>query len=88
MKRPATEMVLARLAAPLAAWAVTRILQRPVLRGAMRRVDSRAMEERDRARRTLRRAGKNMRSNPVWVAAGVVAIGVGIVLIAQAARRS
>jgi len=87
MKRPATEVVLARLAAPLAAWAVTQILQRPAVRNTMRRVDSRALEERDRARRVVRRAGKNMRSNPVWVAAGVVAIGVGIVLITRAARR-
>lgn len=87
MKKTATEMVLTRLAAPLAVWAVTQFLQRPTVRGAMRRVDSRAVEQGENTRRRLRRAGKNMRSNPVWVAAGMVTIAVGIGLITRAAQK-
>ncbi len=87
MKNTATEMVLKRLAGPLAVWAVTQLLQRPAVRGAMRRVDSRAVEQGENARRRLRRAGKNMRSNPVWVAAGLVTVVIGIGLITRAAQR-
>lgn len=87
MKKTASEMVLTRLAGPLAIWAVTQLLQRPTVRGAMRRVDSRALEQRDNVRRQLRRVQKNMRSNPVWVAAGMVTIAIGIGLITRAARR-
>lgn len=87
MKKPASEMVLTRLAGPLAVWAVTQLLRQPSVRGAMRRVDSRAVEHGESARRQLRRVGKNMRANPVWVAAGLVTIGIGIGLISRAARR-
>lgn len=88
MKKPATQMVITRLVGPLAVWAVTQLLETSAVRGAMRRVDSRAFEQRDNARRQLRRVGKNMRSNPVWVAAGVVTIAIGIGLITRAARRT
>jgi hypothetical protein len=88
MKKPATEMVLARVAGPLAVWVVTRLLQQPSVKGALRRADSRALDQRDKARRGLQRAGKNMRSNPIWVAAGLVSIVVGIGLITRAARRT
>jgi len=87
VRNPKGERMLRRIAAPVAVWAVSRLLERPAVRGALRRVDARALERRERTRRRLRRAGRNARSNPAWMAAGIGAIGIGIGLITHAARR-
>jgi hypothetical protein len=87
MKQRASEIVISRLAGPIAVWAVTQLLQRPSVKGALREVDSRALEQTKKAKRGIRRARENALSNPVWLIAGAAAIAVGIGLIARAASR-
>jgi len=74
------------LLAPLAAWAVTKMLDTQPLKGASEEADAYALIGQRRATRALRRAGRNAVSNPLWLAAGAVAIAVGLGLLAKATR--
>jgi len=74
------------LLAPLAAWAVTKMLDTQPLKGASEEADAYALIGQRRATRALRRAGRNAVSNPAWLAAGAAAIVVGVGLLAKATR--
>lgn len=81
-----THTLIKRLIPPLAVWAVGKVLETPKVQGALEEVDSRAYVKKRSAARTVRKAGKNVASNPAWFAAGLAAIAVGIGLMAKAAR--
>ena len=81
-----THTLIKRLIPPLAVWAVGKVLETPKLQGALEEVDSRAYVKKRDAARAVRKAGKNVASNPAWFAAGLAAIAVGIGLMAKAAR--
>ena len=86
MKQSASHQAIKQLIPPLAAWVVGKILDAPKVKGAMKDVDSHAYERQRNAVRAVKRAGRNAASNPVWFAAGAVAIAIGIGLMAKAAR--
>jgi len=65
---------------------IGKLLETPRVKGALQEVDSRASVSKRTAMRSVRRAGKNAASNPVWLAAGAVAIAVGIGLMVKATR--
>ena len=81
-----THTLIKRLIPPLAVWAVGKVLETPKMQGALEEVDSRAYVRKRDAARAVRKAGKNVASNPAWFAAGLAAIAVGIGLMAKAAR--
>lgn len=72
--------------APLAAWAVAKVLDTKPLKGASEEADAYAVIAQRRATRAVRRAGRNAVNNRTWLAAGAAAIAVGIGLMAKATR--
>ena len=78
--RPVAADVLMKVIPPLAAWAVTKLLERPKVKEALERVD-RAGEAR------VKKAKKNASANRMWIAAGAAAFVVCLGLIANAARK-
>ena len=86
MKGNTTHTVIKRLIPPLAVWAVGKMLETPKVQGALEEVDSRAYVQKRNAERAVRKAGKNIASNPAWFAAGLAAIAIGVGLIAKATR--
>jgi len=86
MEKKNTEKLIKRLIPFVALWGVTKVLERPNVRGAIAEVDSHAYIKQRKVRRSIRRAGQNAVSNPAWLAAGAAAIAVGIGLMAKAAR--
>jgi hypothetical protein len=85
MEKSRSDQVIKSLIAPVAVWAVSKILQGPKAKGALREADAYAVIAERKAMRRVRRAGKNALSKPAWLAAGVAAIAVGIGLMAKAA---
>ncbi len=85
MEKPKADQVIKSLVGPIAVWAITMLLERPAVKGALQEVDSRAFLQQRKAMRRVRRAGKNAVSNPMWLAAGAAAVAVGIGLMAKAA---
>lgn len=81
-----THALIKQLIAPLTVWAVGKMLETPKVQGAMQEVDARAYVQKRNAERAVRRAGRNVASNPAWFAAGIAAIAVGITLMAKATR--
>ncbi len=88
MEKPASDKLIKSLVAPLAVWAVSKLLERPAVKGALAELDSRAFVGRRMAMRRVRKARKNAASNRAWIAAGAAAIAVGIGLMAKAAARN
>ncbi len=86
MKTSGTHQTIKRLIPPLAAWVIGRILETPKFKGALQDVDEHAHARKKNAIRSVKRAGRNAASNPAWVAAGAVAIVIGIGLMAKATR--
>ena len=86
MKDNTTRTVIKRLIPPLAVWAVGKVLETPSAQGAMKEIDSRAYIQKRNAERAVRKAGRNVASNPAWFAAGLAAIAIGVGLIAKATR--
>ncbi len=85
MEKPKTDQMIKSLIGPLAIWAITMLLERPAVKGALEEVDSHAFLQQRKALRRARRAGKNLLSNPAWLAAGAAAVAVGIGLMAKGA---
>jgi hypothetical protein len=81
-----THTVIKRLIPLLAVWGVGKVLETPRVQGALKEVDSRAYIQKRNAMRSVRRATRNAASNPAWLAAGAVAIAVGVGLMAKAVR--
>lgn len=81
-----THTVIKRLIPLVAVWVAGKILEAPRVKGALQEVDSRAYIQKRNAMRSVRRASRNAASKPAWLAAGAVAIAVGIGLMAKAAR--
>jgi hypothetical protein len=86
MDNTKSHRVIKWLIPPLAIWAVSKALEAPAAKGALREIDSRAYIQKRKTVRSMKRVGKNAASNPAWVAAGAAAIAVGIGLMAKAAR--
>jgi hypothetical protein len=81
-----THTLIKRLIPPLAVWAIGKVLETPKMQGALEEVDSRAYVHKRNAARAVRKAGRNVASNPAWFAAGLAAVAVGIGLMAKATR--
>ena len=86
MDKETSHRLIKRLIPLLAIWGVTKVLETPSVKGALREADSRAYVRQRKVMRSVKRAGKNAASNPAWLAAGAAAIAVGIGLMAKAAR--
>ena len=86
MKSNVTHTVIKRLIPPLAAWAVARVLETPKMQDALAEADARALVHQRNAARAVRRAGKNVASNPAWFIAGLAAVAVGVGLMVKATR--
>ena len=86
MEKKNTEKLIKRLIPFVALWGVTKVLERPNVRGAIAEVDSHAYIKQRKVGRSIKRAGRNAASNPAWLAAGAAAIAVGIGLMAKAVR--
>jgi len=86
MEKQKAEKLIKRLIPFVALWGVTKVLERPNVKGALAEVDSRAFIGQRKVGRSIKRAGRNAVSNPAWFAAGAAAIAVGIGLMAKAAR--
>ena len=86
MKGNTTHTVIKRLIPPLAVWAIGKVLVTPKMQGALEEVDSRAYVQKRNAARAVRKAGKNVASQPAWFVAGLAAVAIGIGLMAKATR--
>jgi hypothetical protein len=79
MKKSPTHVILNQIIPPLAAWAIGELVQAPKVKEVVHDIDRSAM-------RSMKRARKNAASNRAWLAAGMGAIAVGVVLMAKATR--
>ncbi|HJT16872.1 MAG TPA: hypothetical protein VJ853_05775 [Thermoanaerobaculia bacterium] len=79
MKKSPTHQLLNQIVPPLAVWAIGKLVQTPKVREAVHDIDHTAI-------RSMKRVRKNAASNKAWLAAGVSAIAVGVVLMAKATR--
>jgi hypothetical protein len=86
MNKTGTHQWIHRLIPPLAVWVIGKALATPKAQGALKELDSRAYVQKRNAIRSVKRAGRNAASKPVWLAAGAAAIAVGIGLMAKATR--
>jgi len=82
-----SHVMLKRVIAPLAVWAISKALDAPHVKKTMSRVDDSFYKQRRNAERAVVRVSKNAMNNRVWLAAGVVAIVTGVSLLAKATRR-
>ena len=87
MKTSSSHDMLKRIVAPLAVWAVTKVLETPKVRKTMARVDQKFYKKRRKAERSVARASTNAMNNRVWLAAGLAAIVTGVSLVAKASKR-
>ena len=75
-----THTMLKRIVAPLAVWAVTKVLETPRVKSAVARVDRKLYKKR-------RKVARNAIKNRVWLAAGLAAIVTGVSLVARAGSK-
>lgn len=87
MKSANSHAMLKRIIAPVAVWAVTKVLETPHVKKTMKRVDDGFYKQRRKAERSVARASANAMNNRVWLAAGLAAIVTGISLVAKASAR-
>jgi uncharacterized protein (DUF2236 family) len=87
MTKPSSQDMLKRVIAPLAVWAVTKVLDAPRVKKTLGKVDDELHKQRRKAERSVVRASSNAMKNRVWLAAGVVAIVTGVSLLARATKR-
>ena len=85
LKSPTRETMM-RVVPPLTVWALGKIFELPGVKSGMEEMDVRASKQRYDMARSLKRGVKNARSNIPMLAAGAVAIVIGVGLIARAAR--
>ena len=81
------DAVLMKLVAPLAIWTLGRIFAIPQIEKKTARFDRQAHEQKRRALKSLRKAGRNAASNRGWLAAGAAAFALGIGLMSKAATK-
>lgn len=81
-----THAVVTRLIPPLTMWAIGKILESPGVQDGVVALDSRARRQGRNVTRSLRRGVRNAKANIPWLAAGAVAIIVGVALMARATR--
>jgi hypothetical protein len=81
-----TRTAMTRLIPPLTVWAIGKILELPGLQDGVVALDSHARRQGRDVARSLRRGIRNAKANIPWLAAGAVAITVGVVLMARATR--
>ncbi len=86
MEESRSRQFIMRLIPAAAVWAVAKALENENVKGALQEADAYALIGKRRAVRSVKRAGRNVASNPAWLAAGAAAIAVGIGLMAKAAR--
>jgi len=87
MKKNSSHTMLKRVIAPLAVWAVTKVLDAPKVKKTMARVDDNFYKQRRKAERAVVKASTNAMNNRMWLAAGVMAIVTGVSLLAKSTRR-
>ena len=87
MDSPKSHHLIKRMIAPLAIWAVTKLLDTRSVKKTLQDVDARAYVKKRDAGRALRRAGRNAAKNRTWLAAGAAAVAVGIGMMAKATTR-
>ena len=87
MTKPSSQDMLKRVIAPLAVWAVTKVLDTPRVKKTLGKVDDEFHKQRRKAERSVARASANAMRNRVWLEAGVVAIVTGVSLLARATKR-
>ena len=83
---PSKNQIAKSILAPLAAWAVSKILDTKPFRGVSEEAGAYALIGQRRAQRAIRRAGRNAARNRAWLAAGAAAVAVGIGLLAMSTR--
>lgn len=86
MTKNSSHAMLKRVIAPLAVWAVTKVLDAPKVKKTMGRVDDAFYKKRRKAERSVVRASANAVNNRIWLAAGVAAIVTGVSLLAKSTR--
>jgi hypothetical protein len=69
--KPVAHTMIKRMVPPVALWITTKILETPKVKGGLQEVDSATHV-------AVKRAARNAKKNPVWVAASAVALAVAI----------
>ena len=83
-----SRQMIKRLVPPLALWLATKLLETQKVKGALNEVDSYAYIGQRTAARAVKRASKNARRNPLWLAASAAAFAVAIGCIVKAGSHS
>jgi hypothetical protein len=81
------ELFIAKYVPALALWAATKVLEQPRVDQATARLQRRVGRGGRRTAEAIRTAARNARRNRIWLAAGSMAVLVGIGLLTRAARR-
>lgn len=87
MDNPKSQYIVLRLITPLAVLAVTKLLETQSVKKALEEVDARTVVAKRSATRAIGRGARNARENVAWLAAGSVAIALGIGLMVKATRK-
>ena len=83
-----SHQMIKRLVPPLALWLTTKLLETRKVKDALTEVDSYAYIGKRSATRAVKRAGKNAKRNPAWLAASAAAFAIAIGCIAKAGTHS
>lgn len=87
MEASRREVYVQRIVAPLAVYAVDKLLDLPRVREVVERFEGEAEEKADHAKRVVKRRARNVSRRPVWFAAGATLTVAGIAVMIVAARR-
>lgn len=79
--------MIKRLVPPLALWLTTKLLETRSVKRRLAEVDSRAYSGKRTAARAVKRASRNAKRNPAWLAASAAAFAVAIGCIAKAGTK-
>ena len=81
------EVYVQRIIAPLAVYAVDKLLDLPRIREVVERFEGETEERAEDAKRAVKRRVRNVSRRPVWFAAGATLTVAGIAVMIAAARR-
>jgi hypothetical protein len=76
--------MIKRLVPPLALWITTKILETPRVKDQLADIDARTFVGKRKASRQVKRAAKNARRSPAWLAASAAAFAVALGCMAKA----
>ena len=86
MEKLRSDRVIRQIIPPLTMWALKRLLESKGGRRTLHKVDARAYAAQRNASKAIGRRMQNARENRVWLAAGAVALLVGVGLMLRAMR--